>query len=34
MAPALVLHHGDQQAEYVEHPTEVASQGTHRRCGG
>jgi hypothetical protein len=24
MAPALTLHHGDQQAEYVEHPTETA----------
>jgi len=24
MAPALTLHHGDQQAQYVEHPTEVA----------
>lgn len=24
MAPALTLHHGDQQAEYVEHPTEIA----------
>jgi hypothetical protein len=24
MAPALTLHHGNQQAEYVEHPTEVA----------
>jgi hypothetical protein len=24
MAPFLTLHQGDQQAEYVEHPTEVA----------
>lgn len=24
MAPALTLHHGDQRAEYVEHPTGVA----------
>jgi hypothetical protein len=24
MAPALVLHHGDQQAEYVEDPMETA----------
>jgi len=24
MAPALVLHQGDQQAEYIEHPTETA----------
>jgi hypothetical protein len=24
MAPALTLHQGDQQAEYVEHPTETA----------
>jgi len=24
MAPALTLHHGDLEAEYVEHPTEVA----------
>jgi hypothetical protein len=24
MAPALTLHQGDQQAVYVEHPTEVA----------
>jgi hypothetical protein len=24
MAPALTLHHGDQQAEYIEHPTERA----------
>ena len=24
MAPALTLHHGDRQAQYVEHPTEVA----------
>jgi hypothetical protein len=24
MAAALTLHHGDQQANYVEHPMEVA----------
>ena len=24
MAPALTLHHRGQQAQYVEHPTEVA----------
>jgi len=24
MAPTLILHQGDAQAEYVEHPTEVA----------
>jgi hypothetical protein len=24
MAPALVVHHRDQQAVYAEHPTEVA----------
>jgi hypothetical protein len=24
MAPALVLHQGDQQAEDIEHPTETA----------
>jgi hypothetical protein len=26
MTPTLTLHHGDAQAKYVEHPTEVVAR--------